>query len=171
MQPKYKQTVISGLLLAIGLVLPFLTAQVKEIGDSLLPLHFPVLICGLLCGPWYGLCIGLILPFMRSVLFAMPPVYPNAVWMACELATYGFVVGFLYHRFSKKTLGNLYVSLLAAMISGRIVWGIVKSILLGLSGKAFSMEAFMIGGFLDAILGIVLQLILIPIIIKITETK
>lgn len=171
MQPKYKSMILSGLLLAIGLVLPFLTAQIKEIGDSLLPMHFPVLLCGFLAGPWYGLGIGLLLPFLRSFLFGMPPVYPNAVWMACELATYGLVAGLLYRNSFEKKLWYLYFSLLTAMISGRIVWGVVKSVLLGLSGKAFTMEAFLVGGFIDAIPGIVLQLIFIPAIIKLTEKK
>ena len=88
--------------LAIGMVLPTLTMQIKEIGDTLLPMHLPVLLCGLICGPWYGLVIGFMLPFLRSVIFGMPPIYPNAVWMALELAAYGAVIGLVYLCFKKK---------------------------------------------------------------------
>lgn len=158
---KNKKMVLSALFLAMGVILPLFTGQIKEIGDTLLPMHFPVLLCGLLCGPWYGLGVGLILPFFRSFLFSMPPIYPNAVWMALELATYGFVIGLLYQK-SKKTVGSVYGSLVVAMLSGRIVWGIAKTVLLGLGGKAFSFEVFLAGGFLDAIPGIVIQLLLIP---------
>lgn len=155
----------SAIFLAMGLVLPFFTSQIKEIGDTLLPMHIPVMLCGLICGPEYGLLVGFILPFLRGALFSMPPLYPNAVWMACELATYGLVIGLLYRSFRDKRMRYLYISLFASMISGRVVWGVAKVVLLGFAGKAFSFRAFIVGGFLDAFPGIVLQLILIPSII------
>ena len=157
-----KKMILAAMFLAIGLILPFFTAQVKEIGDSLLPMHFPVMLCGLICGPWYGLSIGFILPFFRSFLFSMPPVYPNAVWMAFELAAYGSVIGLLYQKSPNKNIGSVYFSLITAMLFGRIVWGIAKTILLGIGGKTFGFQAFLAGGFFDAIPGIILQLILIP---------
>ena len=52
------------------------------------------------------------------------------------------------------------------MLAGRVVWGISKSILLGIMGKAFAFEAFLVGGFVDSILGIIIQLILVPCIFK-----
>lgn len=164
-----KKLVLSALFLAIGLVLPLLTGQIKEIGDSLLPMHLPVMLCGLICGWGYGLSVGLTLPFLRGVIFGMPPIYPNAVWMALELATYGFVLGFLYNKLSKKSTPYLILYLICAMLSGRIVWGIAKAILLGVGGKPFTVNMFIVGGFIDAFLGIIIQLILIPIIMKLYE--
>ena len=160
-----KTLVLAAMFLAVGMVLPLLTAQIKEIGDTLLPMHLPVMLCGLLCGPAYGGIVGLLLPFLRSVTFGMPPLYPNAVWMALELATYGFVIGLVYSRFKKQGVVSLYVSLLTAMVAGRLVWGVAKAVLLGVAGKGFTLEAFWVGGFLDAIPGIVLQLILVPLIV------
>ncbi len=164
-----KKLILAAMLMAIGLVLPFFTAQVKEIGDSLLPMHFPVMLCGLVCGPWYGFGVGVILPLFRSVLFSMPPIYPNAVWMALELATYGGVIGFCYHKSPRKNIVSVFYSLILAMLFGRIVWGISKTILLGISGKAFGFQAFLAGGFLDALPGIILQLILIPSIMVLLQ--
>ncbi|MBR5587129.1 MAG: ECF transporter S component [Clostridia bacterium] len=164
-----RKIILSALFLAIGVVLPFLTGQIKEIGDSLLPMHIPVMLCGLVCGGGYGFAVGLILPFLRAVTVGMPPIYPNAVWMAAELATYGLVIGILYFSFQKKQTWWLYCCLVLSMISGRIVWAVAKTILLGVAGKAFTIQAFVTGGFLDAIPGIVLQLILIPAIIKLIE--
>lgn len=166
---KLKKLVISSLFLALGIVLPLFTAQIKEIGDTLLPMHIPVLICGFLCGSAYGGAVGLILPFLRSLIFAMPPIYPNAVWMSLELATYGFMVGFLYSRMKKKDIFRLYICLISAMICGRVVWGIAKAILLGVGGKPFTFMAFITGGILDALPGIVLQFVLIPLIVRIVE--
>lgn len=163
---KSRKIILSALFLALGMVLPLFTAQIKEIGDTLLPMHMPVMLCGLICGPQYGLVVGLILPLFRSVCFHMPPIYPNAVWMALELATYGGVIGLLFLFGKKRKTMHLYVCLIASMISGRIVWGISKAILLGISGKAFTFAAFVTGGIVDAIPGILLQLILIPLIMN-----
>lgn len=164
-----KKIALSGMFLAIGVVLPFLTGQIKEIGDTLLPMHIPVMLCGIICGGRYGFAVGLILPFLRAVTVGMPPVYPNAVWMSAELATYGAVIGFLYSKFYRKQLWQLYCCLITSMIGGRIVWGVSKAILLGISGKVFTAQAFITGGIIDSIPGIILQLILIPAIIKLTE--
>ena len=161
MKVKHLQNLVfSGALLAMGMVLPLLTAQVKEIGDSLLPMHFPVLLCGLVCGWKWGLPVGLVLPFLRSLIFGMPPIYPNAVWMACELAAYGAVTGLLYSLL--RVRGRAYIALVGAQLSGRVVWGIVKASLLGIKGTAFPFSAFLVGGFVDAFPGILLQILLLP---------
>lgn len=154
--------ILSAAFLAIGMVLPFLTGQIRMIGSSLLPMHIPVILCGLLCGPRYGLAIGFLLPILRSVFFGMPLFYPNALSMAFELAAYGLVIGVLYLRGKKKSIGYLYVCLIAAMLSGRIVWGGVMAVLLGVGGSAFTVKAFLAGAFLNAVPGIILQLVLIP---------
>ncbi len=169
MKTETRKIVIAAVFLSLGIVLPFFTGQITEIGDTLLPMHIPVMLCGLICGGKFGFAVGLILPLLRAVTVGMPPIYPNAVWMALELATYGFVIGFLYYSFCKKQMWWLYCSLIIAMISGRIVWGIAKSILLGVSGKTFTVQAFIAGGIIDSLPGIILQLILIPSIIKLKD--
>ncbi len=164
-----RKLVLSAMFLAIGMILPTLTMQIKEIGDTLLPMHLPVMLCGLICGPFWGGFIGSVLPFLRSVTFGMPPLYPNAVWMALELAAYGAVIGLVYLLFKKKNTAAVYVSLITAMIAGRVAWGIAKAVLMGLGGKAFTFAAFITGGFVDAIPGIIIQLVLIPVIMKIVD--
>ncbi len=156
--------IFSALFLSVGIVLPLFTSQIKEIGDTLLPMHLPVMLCGLICSYKYGFAVGLVLPFVRSLIFSMPPMYPNAVWMALELATYGLVIGLVYKYTLKK-----YLSLIIAMLAGRVVWGIAKAVLLSISDKAFGVAAFVTGGFIDAIPGIILQLILIPLIMRAYE--
>ena len=160
--------VLAGMFLAVGIVLPSITGSIKEIGDSLLPLHLVVMLCGVICGWQYALPVGLVLPFLRSAFFRMPPLYPNAVWMALELATYGFVIGSLFTMRKKYSRVWLLVCLVCAMLAGRVVWGIAKAILLGIAGKPFGMQAFVIGGFLDAIPGIILQFILVPLIVELS---
>ncbi len=163
---KTYKLVWSGLLIALGVVLPFLTGQIQSIGNMLLPMHLPVLIGGFICGGPYGAAIGFIVPLLRSMMFGMPPMFPVAVSMACELAVYGFVTGFLYRRLPKKN-SMIYVALIAAMIAGRIVAGAVNVVLYGIGGNGYSMQMFMAGMFLNAIPGIILQLVLIPVLIMI----
>ena len=164
-----RKTIVAAMFLSLGIVLPFFTGQIKEIGDTLLPMHFPVMLCGLICGGKYGFAVGMILPVLRSLTVGMPPIYPNAVWMSVELATYGLVIGFLYFNYNKKQVWWLYCCLIISMICGRIAWGITKAVLLGFAGKALTFEAFIMGGIIDSFPGIILQLILIPLIIKLED--
>ncbi len=162
-----KKLVFAALFLAIGIVLPVFTGQIKEIGDSLLPMHLPVMLCGFLCGAKYGFSIGIMLPFIRSLTFGMPPLYPNAIWMALELAAYGLVVGLVFIKTKRLKRGSILIPLVSSMVIGRIVWGIAKATLLGIGGKAFTINAFIVGGFVDAVPGIIIQLVLVPLIVGI----
>lgn len=162
MNKSIKNLTLSAMFVAIGVLLPFLTGQIQQIGNMLLPMHIPVFLCGLICGWEYGAAIGFILPLLRSFLFIMPPLYPNAVAMSVELLTYGLVAGLLYSHSRWQCVIALYRSLIIAMIAGRVVWGITEIILLGIGGNTFTWEAFIAGALLNSIPGIILQLILIP---------
>lgn len=162
MKKSVQNLTLSAMFMAIGMVLPFLTGQIPQIGNMLLPMHIPVFLCGLVCGWQYGAVVGFLLPLFRSVVFGMPVLYPMALAMAFELLTYGLIAGLLYQRSRWQCVIALYRSLIAAMIAGRVVWGVAQIILLGIGGNAFSWEAFMAGAFLNAIPGIILQLIIIP---------
>lgn len=164
MKNQIKNITLSAMFMAVGIVLPFFTGQIPQIGNMLLPMHIPVFLCGLICGWQYGAAVGFILPLMRSMLFTMPPLFPNATAMAFELLTYGLVAGLLYSRSRWQCVIALYRSIIAAMAAGRIVWGVVEIVLLGISGSAFTWEAFMAGAFLNAVPGIIVQLILIPVV-------
>ncbi len=157
---------LAAMFLAIGQVLPFITGQIPQIGAMLSPMHFPIFLCGMICGPQYGALVGFICPLLRSVLFHMPRMYPNAVAMAFELCTYGLISGLILSRFEKKDTKAVYIALIAAMLCGRAVWGIAEVILLSAGENPFTVQAFMAGAFLNAIPGIVLQLIVIPLLMR-----
>lgn len=163
-KPLIKNMTLSALFLALCLVLPMLTGHIQKIGNMLLPMHLPVFLCGLICGPAYGAVVGAVAPLLRSVLFSMPPMYPTAIAMAAELLTYGLVSGLLYSISRWQCVVALYRSLITAMLAGRIVWGGMQILLLGVKGSRFTWSAFISGAFTTAIPGIVLQLILIPAI-------
>ena len=154
----------AALYLAIAMVLPFVTGQIPEIGAMLSPMHIPVLLCGFMCGWPGGLAVGLIAPPLRSVVFGMPVMFPGAVAMAFELATYGCISGLLYHLLPKKAWCT-YAVLVISMIAGRVVWGIARLILAGLSGGSFTWALFIAGAVTNAIPGIILHLVLIPVLV------
>ena len=148
-----KKLTLAAMFFAIGIILPFFIGQIPLVGQMLLPMHIPVLLCGLIVGWQYGLATGFFLPLVRGMLFGMPALFPN-----------GMVIGYLYSHSRWQCIKSLYRCLIVAMIAGRLVWGAVRVVLLGMSGIAFSWELFMAGALINAIPGIVLQLILIPMI-------
>lgn len=159
-----KKLAVTAMLFAVGMVLPFFIGQIPAIGKMLLPMHIPVLLCGFIVGWQYGALIGFLLPIVRGLVFGMPPLYPNAVAMAFEMAAYGFVSGYLYSHARWQCTKMLYISLVTAMLAGRLVWAFAEVILLGIGGNTFTWEMFAAGALLNAIPGIIVQLALIPLI-------
>lgn len=172
MKNNIRNLTLTAMFLALGMVLSFFTGRIPKIGNMLLPMHLPVFLCALICGWRYGLLMAFILPLFRSAVFGMPPIYPTALAMAFELAAYAFVVVDLYERSRWQYVRALYRCLLASMVTGRVVWGLVQMALLDLSGNAFTFQAFWAGALLNAIPGIILQLILISaVMIALDWTK
>ena len=166
-----KKLATAGVCLALCLVLPFITGQIQAIGNMLLPMHLPVLLCGFTAGPLYGLAVGFIAPILRNLLFGMPPLMPTGLAMAFELASYGVLCGIFYQKLPRKTI-NIYVSLIGAMIGGRIIWGIVAFSLNTILGNAFTLPMFFASAFANAVPGIIIQLILIPpVVLALKKSK
>ncbi|MCR5611083.1 MAG: ECF transporter S component [Clostridiales bacterium] len=159
-----KNLVFAAVFLALAYVLPFLTGQIPEIGSKLCPMHLPVLLCGFVCGPVYGLAVGLIAPILRSLTLSMPPLFPTAVAMCFELGAYGLFAGLFYKAFPKK-VGYIYISLILAMLLGRLVWGAAMYVLAAIGSKQFGLAAFWTSGFVNALPGIILQIVVIPPIV------
>lgn len=159
-----KKITIAGVLMALTLILPFLTGQIPQIGSMLLPMHIPVLICGFVCGWQYGLIVGAVAPILRFLCFGMPPLFPVGLAMTFELAAYGLCAGLFYKVLPKKK-SSVYASLLLSMVIGRIVWGISMFIIAAISSVNFSLSAFLAGAFINSIPGIIVHIIVIPIIV------
>lgn len=165
---KIQKMILAASFLAVAYVMPFLTGQIPEIGSMLCPMHIPVLLCGYVCGWRWGLTVGFIAPLLRSLILGMPPLFPVAVSMAFELAVYGAAVGLMYALLPRKK-GYIYLSLLVAMTAGRIVWGAVMLLCAGFGKTGFGLSAFWMGAVVDAVPGIAVQIILIPIIVMLLE--
>jgi len=168
-----KKIVTAALFLAIGWLPPLLTGQIRSIGQMLLPMHLPVMVSSYILGPVWGMLLGFLTPLTRSLIFGMPALYPNAAGMAFELASYGFFCGFLFKLFgtSKKESNSIivlkyYGSLIASMLIGRAVWGIVRVIMSGVTQTPITWKIFFATEFVKAWPGMIIQLIIIPPLVR-----
>ena len=170
MRERTLKIVISALLLALALVMPYLTGQIPELGSMLCPMHLPILLCGFLCGPLWGLAVGLTAPLLRSAIFGMPILFPMALSMAFELATYGLVSGLLRRLLPKRSL-YIYPALLVAMVAGRLVFGASMLLCMISQGKGYALSAFLASAVTGSVPGILLQIILVPPLVLLIERR
>lgn len=165
MKNEIRKLVWASFLLILGIVLPRLINLLGSptLGNLISPMHIPVFLTGLILGPLYGILVGFVTPLFSTLLFALPPLMPPiTILMAFELAAFGLITGYLYSKQQK----NLYLSLIAAMIFGRFIYGLAIIAV----GPIFNFNPpfipFMQGAFVTGIPGIVIQLLIIPPIIK-----
>lgn len=164
MNNRIKNMILAALMLALCWLLPFLTALSPAIGSAISPMHIPVFLAGFICGlPWAPI-VGFLAPLLRSFTLGMPPLYPTALAMAFELATYGLVTALLSRILPRRPL-SAYIALIGAMLAGRAVWGVASLALYGFGGTPFTLQMFLAGAFTNAVPGIVCHIAIIPPII------
>ena len=157
-----KRMTLSAVCVALCVVLPIAFHSIPDAGSVFLPMHIPVLICGMICGWPYGLLCGLMGPLVSSVLTGMPPVAILPAMMV-ECGTYGLVSGLMlkYVR-TKSTYADLYIALITAMIAGRVLSGIAKALIFS---PGLAMSAWITASFVTALPGIVIQLVFLPSVV------
>lgn len=168
MKSTTKKLVSCALCIALGVLLPMAFHVIPNGGSVFLPMHIPVLICRLFCGAFYGLTCGIITPFLSSMTTGMPPamILPQ---MMIELAVYGLVTGLCEKHINlKNEMSKLYISLIIAMLAGRIVNGLINLInTFVLSTQGYTLSVFMTASFNTCLPGIIIQLIIVPILVRI----
>lgn len=158
---KSKKIVLSGIFIAFGIILPMIFHTVNMAGPIFLPMHIPVLIGGFLLGPIYGGLVGLITPILSGLMTGMPPIVPMMPIMAFELCAYGIIIGFLFNKTK-----NTYISLIGAMIGGRL-FAMVGAFLVSITiAPQVNPVIFIFGNLAQAIPGMLIQIVFIPILVK-----
>ncbi len=164
-----KRLVLSAACVALCVVLPMAFHAFPNGGSVFLPMHIPVLLCGMMCSWPYGFVCGLLGPLLSSLITSMPPAAMLPPMMV-ECAVYGGVSGLmmvLVH--TKKNWLDLYISMVTAMIAGRLVAGLAKAWIFTPGTAPF---AWVTTSLVTGIPGICLQLILLPILITaLTKAK
>lgn len=157
-----KKSMITAICMALCVVLPLAFHLIPDGGTLFSPMHLPVLLCGLVCGWQYGLLCGILGPVLSSFITGMPGIgyLPT---MMLELALYGFVTGLLINLLhtGKKTT-DIYISLISAMIIGRIITGIARAFLF--APGSLSIGIWATSYFVSCLPGIIAQLVLLPIL-------
>lgn len=154
--------VSTAVCIALGLLLPIIFHAAEIMGYIFLPMHIPVLIAGLLLGVQSGFITGIAAPVLSSALTGMPPVMPNLPVMMVELAAYGTVSGYLYHQ--KKV--SLLLSLIFAMLAGRVIAGFAVAIMAQFVHIEMKPTVYLYGYFVVGLPGMVIQLVMIPALVK-----
>ena len=170
MKSKTQKMITAAILIALGVLLPQIFHLIggPGLGGTFLPMHIPVLLTGFIVGPFYGIIAGLMTPVLSSLMTGMPPVSPPILFlMMFELPIYGLVAGFLFER--RKA--NVFISLIGAMILGRLSYGLGIIVL----SKIFMLNippAIGVGSaFVSGLPGIALQIVLIPLTVKLLEKR
>lgn len=155
-----KQVTVTALFVVLGVLLPYVTGHAVGIpGTILLPMHIPVLLCAIFCGPRFGALCGFITPLLSSLLTGMPSLYPMMPILVVQLTTAGLVLGLLYGKWKMHP----YPALILSMALGWLLYGLMASLLL-LTGNQGMVAPSMLAALFQGIPGILLQLILIPAI-------
>ena len=187
----------TALLLALGVVLPIVFHAFPLGGRIFLPMHLPTFVAGLVLGPVAGLVVGAGSPIVSGLLTGRPTVF-YMVPMVFELTTYGLVAGLLRPRFAAllgrpgraegtlptgpgesghvdrpgptaSPLAAVSLALVCSMLAGRVVWvGAVVWLapVIGLTARTIAMALGAIGA---GWIGMVIQLALIPAIVRAIE--
>lgn len=164
MENKTKKLTIASMLLALGIILPQAFHMIPNAGNILLPMHIPVLISGFICGPFYGFVVGLLTPLLSHLIFSMPSAIMIGQ-MLIELAVYGFVSGYLNYTIKMKNgLIKNYVVLICSMLIGRFIYGLSNALII--FKETYSLNIWLSTAFITSFPGIMIQLIIIPILIK-----
>ncbi len=156
-----RETALAGFFIAIGIILP-MVAHVIGQGPVILPMHIPVILAGFVLNAPFAVIVGIITPILSSIMTGMPILFPVLPFMIFELATYGLVTSLLYRRLKL----NVYVSLIGAMLTGRIVATIVVWVLINFFFVTLPNPiVWMTGVVTTGLPGIAIQLLLIPVIV------
>lgn len=161
-----KTQTIGGILAIIAAVaLPqvfHLIGKISGIGTSLgetfLPMHLPIILAGLLTGPYAAGAAGLIAPALSFLMTGMPSS-PMLPFMMIELCVYGVSSGLL-----KNTEMPSILKVLIAQIAGRLVRA--AAILTAFYAFGSLVKPMIIyKSILTGLFGIILQLVLIPLVV------
>lgn len=157
-----KRLVLTAVCAALCIVVPMAFHAIPNGGQVFLPMHIPILLCGMLCGWPYGLACGLLGPLLSSLLTSMPSA-AALPGMLVECAVYGCVSGLLLRYVRAGSLyADLYISLVPAMLAGRVISGIVKALILS---PGISLTTWATASFVTGLPGIAIQLALVPALV------
>lgn len=163
MRKNTRKIITAGLIIALGVIIPqaFHFTGIQNAGKIFLPMYLPVILGGMLLGPFYGLAVGAVTPVLSFVITGgtMPPM-PLLIFMIIELMAYAFFSGIFIKKF------NVILTLLMTMLVSETINAAVMlaaANLFNISAPFLKMQA-VLATFVMGIPGMICQLVLIPVI-------
>ena len=157
---KTNKLTITAMCLALGIIIPQATHFLAEFANKISLMHIPVYVAGIICGPLYGLFVGIFSPLFSMLLFNMPTA-AHGYSMMIELGAYGLLAGVFFNLIKTKSkLFNIYFSLILAMLIGKVIDGICDALIF--KAGEYSLAIWFSIAFIDGIIGIILHLIIVP---------
>lgn len=155
---------MAALLIATGVVLPIGFHCAGLAGKVFLPMHLPVAIAGLLVGWRVALAVGFLTPLLSALLTGMPPLapVPIAFVMALELSAYSVTVALLHGAGRRSPV----LAIAGGIVAGRIISGLVYSVLARAFGFELDPVAAVIGTLVVGWPGLIAQVSLAPALFR-----
>jgi len=164
-----KKSITTSMLIALCVVLPMAFHAIPRAGSILMPMHIPVLLAGLICGPLFGLVAGVSGPLLSSLITGMPPSGVVPIMMI-ELGTYGLVAGIMAQVIHTRRISvDLYISLITAMLVGRLVAGVAQAVYF--FDGTYAIAIWTTSYFVTSLPGIVIQLLFVPSVVIALERE
>ncbi len=163
-----KKATVTALCTALCAVLPFVF-HMTNLGSAFSPMHIPILLCGLVCGPVYGLFCAVAGPVISSLTTGMPSAI-QLVYFIPEMAVYGVLTGVLFRVIrTGRLLPDLYLALVPAMLVGRIAGGAAQALFYLASSREYSLAMWAGAYLVGSLPGIILHLIAVPLLYTVLE--
>ena len=134
-----------------------------SLGEILLPMHMPVILVGLLAGPYAGAVAGALSPAISFALTGMP-VAAALPFMMIELCAYGLFAGL-----TRTVQLPTSLKVIGVQVAGRIVRLLAILFAVYALGSTAMTAASVWNGVVKGIIGIGLQIVLLPLAVKCVE--
>lgn len=154
----FRAILFNSLLIITAALLPALTHLLGLPVRLLLPMHWPVLLAGLVYGWRGGLLVGLASPLVSYLISGMPlPAILPA--MTIELAVYGFVAGIVRNKIAIPG----WLALAIAIAAGRMVF--IGSVIV-MSSYNGALSTYLMAALIPGIPAAIAQILLLPPLAK-----
>lgn len=164
-ESELKQIPLSALFIASGIVLPPVF-HLAGLGATFLPMFLPVLLGGMVLTWRFALLTAVLTPLASWLLTGMPPVVPPVLpVMLVELSVAALLCSVIRVHLRK----SVWLALVTAILADRLVLFLIVKVMAPLLG--WNHPLFSISIVISGLPGIVLQLIIIPWVMKMIKSK
>lgn len=162
-----KRLLFSLAYIALTVAFSFFSLVDKDIENTFMPMHIPVLLGSFVCGGPLGFVIGFVSPLLKHFLFDGTLSLLEVLCCSFELAVCGCIGGYLFRSMPTKfpyISLNVAISLIVSKLSFYLLKYLLTIFFLGTN---LSIETFISQRFYLALIGVAFQIVAIPFVVMI----